>query len=157
MHSHAREGSPSSGCGASESSKMTVFTMVSATFVQKWQYLQGFLTVLCRNRNIYKVLWRCGPEIAIFGRFSNNAAKKAACFIRFFDISGRKRAKTTVFARFFDIAVQKAQYLQSVQTLPLRSSNIYKDFRIRGRETSDLTTLLCSRMKYDEVGWGKVK
>ena len=67
----AREGSPSASCGASESSKMTVFTMVSATFVQKWQYLQGFLTVLCRNRNIYKVLWRCGPEIAIFTRFSN--------------------------------------------------------------------------------------
>ena len=71
MWARAREGSPSTGSGASESSKMTVFTMVSATFVQKWQYLQGFLTVLCRNRNIYKVLWRCGPEIAIFTRFSN--------------------------------------------------------------------------------------
>ena len=74
----AREGSPGTGSGegspapASENGKkMTVFTMVSATSVQKWQYLQGFLTVLCRNRNIYKVLWRCGPEIAIFTRFSN--------------------------------------------------------------------------------------
>ena len=71
MCSLAREGSPGAGSGASKSSKMTVFTMVSATFVQKWQYLQGFLTVLCRNRNIYKVFWRCGPEIAIFTRFSN--------------------------------------------------------------------------------------
>ena len=62
MHYLAREGSPSSGSRASESSKMTVFTMVSATFVQKWQY---------------KVFWQCSAEIAIFTRFCDAAAQKS--------------------------------------------------------------------------------
>ena len=143
----ARQGSPGTGPRvplASESlkndsiykvfcnflSEITVITRFFATFVQKWQYLQGFLTLLFKNDSIYKVLWRCGPEIAILTRFSNNEIwnvksgiwnlKSEICIIGFWNL------KSEMWNRKSEIWILKSE----IQNLKSEIWNMVSGFPI---------------------------